>query len=171
MSFPRKRESRVKCKNHGFPIKLGMTKSNIMKIGFDCIGVGCGALIINDRNEVLLLKRTSKTRNMAGFWMKPGGGVEFGEMVEDAIKREIKEELDIDIEIIKFLSFTEGILKDERQHWISLNYLAKIIGGEIKNLEPEKHEEVKWFGLNNLPEKLAQNTIDSINEYLKLNKN
>ena len=48
--------------------------------------------------------------------------------------------------------------------------LAKIIGGEIKNLEPEKHEEVKWFSLNNLPEKLAQNTIDSISEYLKLNK-
>ena len=139
-----------------------------MKAGFDYVGVGCGALIINDKNETLLQKRTSKARNLAGFWAKPGGGVEFGEKVEDALKREIKEELDIDIEIIKFLGFTEGIMKDENQHWISLNYLAKIIGGEIKNLEPEKHEEIKWFSLDNLPEKLVQNTIDSVNEYLKL---
>ncbi len=139
-----------------------------MTAGFDCVGVGAGALIINDKNEALLLKRTSKTRNMAGFWMQPGGGVEFGEKIEDAVKREIKEELNIDIEIIKFLSFTEGIMKEEKQHWVSISYLAKIINGEVKNLEPEKHEEIKWFNLDNLPEKLAQNTIDSIGEYLKL---
>jgi len=137
-----------------------------MKIGFDYIGVGCGALIVNDKNEVLLEKRTLKSRNAAGFWAKPGGGVELGEKVEDALKREIKEELDIEIEVIKFLGFTEGIV--DGQHWIALNYLAKIIGGEIKNLEPEKHEEIKWFSLDNLPEKLVQNTIDSVNEYLKL---
>ena len=141
-----------------------------MKEGFDCIGVGCGALIINDRNETLLQKRTSKTRNGAGLWSKPGGGVEFNEKVEDALKREIKEEIGVDIEIIKFLGFTEGILKEEKQHWISLNYLVKIIGGDVQNLEPEKHEEVKWFSLNNLPENLAQNTIDAIREYLKIIK-
>jgi mutator protein MutT len=142
-----------------------------MAAGFDCVGVGCGALIVNDKNEVLLLKRTSKTRNKAGFWMQPGGGVEFGEKVEDAVKREIKEELDIDIELIKFLCFTEEIMKDENQHWISFNYLAKIIGRKVKNLEPDKHEEIKWFSLDNLPEKLAQNTTDSIREYLKLKNN
>jgi 8-oxo-dGTP diphosphatase len=138
-----------------------------MTAGFDCVGVGCGALIVNDKNETLLLKRTSKTRNKAGFWMQPGGGVEFGEKVEDAVKREIKEELGIDVKLIKFLAFTEEVIKDEKQHWISLSYLAKIVGGEVKNLEPEKHEEVRWFPVNNLPEKTAQNTIDSANEYLK----
>jgi ADP-ribose pyrophosphatase len=107
---------------------------------------------------------------MAGFWAKPGGGVEFGEKVEDALKREIKEELGVNIEIIKFLGFTESSVTDYgKQHWISLNYLAKIINGEVKNLEPEKHEEVKWFSLDDLPEKLVQNTIDSIDEYLKDN--
>lgn len=137
-----------------------------MKAGFDCIGVGVGALIVNDKNETLLEKRTSKSRNASGFWSKPGGGVELGEKVEDALKRETKEELDIEIEVIKFLCFTEGVV--DGQHWIALNYLAKIKSGKVKNLEPEKHEEVKWFNLDNLPEKLVQNTIDSVNEYLKL---
>ena len=89
-----------------------------MEAGFDCVGVGCGALIVNDKNEALLLKRTSKTRNMAGFWIQlRRRGV--WEKVEDAVKREIKEELDIDIEIIKFLAVTEDIMKEEKQHWIS----------------------------------------------------
>ena len=74
-----------------------------MAAGFDCVGVGCGALIVNDKNEALLLKRTSKTRNGAGLWSKPGGGVEFGEKIEETVKREIKEELGVDVEIIKFL--------------------------------------------------------------------
>lgn len=136
-----------------------------MKEGVDYIGVGCGALIINDSGETLLVKRTSKTRNEAGFWSKPGGGVEFGEKVEDAAKREIKEELGVEIELIKFLGFTNSIMKDENQHWISFNYLAKITGGELKNLEPGKHEEIKWFKIDNLPEKINKYTLESINEY------
>jgi len=86
------------------------------------------------------------------------------------VKREIKEELGVDIEIVRFLGFTEEILKEEKQHWVTFSYLAKIISGEVKNLEPEKHEEVEWFDLDNLPEKTVQNTIDSVNEYLKLKK-
>ena len=143
-----------------------------MKKGIDFIGIGCGALIFNDKNEVLLLKRTLNTRNEAGFWSKPGGGVEFGEKVEDAVKREIKEELGVDIELVKFLGFTNHILESEKQHWIAFNYLAKIVGGELKNLEPKKHEEIKWFCLKDLPEKITQTTLEPINEYLNfINKN
>jgi ADP-ribose pyrophosphatase len=138
-----------------------------MKKGTDYIGIGCGALIINDNNEVLLLKRTTQTRNEAGFWSKPGGGVELGEKIEDAVKREIKEELGVEIELINFLGFTDHILKLENQHWIAFNYLAKIKGGKPENLEPGKHEEIKWFSLNNLPEKITQTTIEPIREYLK----
>lgn len=140
-----------------------------MKKGIDYIGVGCGALIINDNNETLLLKRTLKSRNQAGFWSKPGGGVEFGEKVEDAVKREIKEELGVDIELVKFLGFTDHIIESENQHWVAFNYLAKVVSGEPKNLEPEKIEEIKWFKLNNLPEKITQTTMEPINDYLKIN--
>ena len=141
-----------------------------MKLGTDCIGVGCGALIINDKNETLLLKRTSKTRNEAGFWSKPGGGVELWEKVEDAAKREMKEELGVEVELTKFLGFTESFMKSENQHWISFNYLAKIIKGEVKNLEPDKHEEVKWFSFEKLPEKINKYTKEAIDEYLKIKK-
>lgn len=137
-----------------------------MEKGKDYIGVGCGALIINGSGETLLLKRTSKSRNEAGFWSKPGGGIEFGEKVEDAVKREIREELGVEVELVKFLGFTNHIIEKEKQHWIAFNYLAKITNGEPKNLEPEKHEEIKWFNLDKLPEKITQTTIEPIKNYL-----
>jgi len=135
--------------------------------GIDYIGVGCGALIINDKNETLLLKRGTKSRNQAGYWSKPGGTVEFGEKIEDAIRREIMEEFGVEIELITFLGFTNHIMKEENQHWLSISYLAKITKGEPKNLEPDKHDEIKWFTFDNLPKKLTQTTSEIIDEYLK----
>lgn len=133
------------------------------------VRVGCGALIINENNEALLLKRGSKTRNQAGMWSKPGGGVEFGESVEDAIKREILEELGIELELVCYLSYTEQIFKAEDQHWVAISYLAKIKnGGKPRNLEPHKHEEIAWFALDNLPQNLSSTTIDSTKAYKEL---
>lgn len=142
-----------------------------MTPGIDYIGVGCGALIVNDKNETLLLKRGEKSRNQAGYWSKPGGTVEFGEKIEDAVRREIKEELGVDIELIRFLGFTNHIIKEERQHWLSISYLAKIIKGEPKNIEPDKHDEISWFSFDNLPEKMTETTSELLEKYLKFLKN
>jgi len=138
-----------------------------MKSGVDYIGVGCGALILNDKNETLLVKRGVNSKNEAGVWSKPGGAVEFGEKVEDAVKREIKEELGVDIELTKFLGFTNHIIKSENQHWVTFNYLAKITEGEPKIMEPEKIAEIKWFDLKNPPENLSQTTSEPIKDYLE----
>lgn len=137
-----------------------------MKPGKDYIGVGCGALIVNSKNETLLIKRTSKSQNEAGFWSKPGGTVEFNEKVEDAIKREIKEELGVNIELTKPLGFTNHILNSENQHWVAIHYLAKIINGEPHIMEPDKIEEIKWFNFDHLPNNLTQTTRDPIRDYL-----
>ena len=136
-----------------------------MIIGVDYIGVGCGALIVNDQNQVLLLKRTNKTKANAGQWSQPGGTVEFGDTVEDTVIREVKEELNIDVELVRPLGFTKHIIPEENKHWVSLEYLVKIVGGELINMEPEKHSEMRWFGLEELPENLTDPTKDSISRY------
>ena len=53
---------------------------------------------INDNNKILLVKRSSSSRTESGTWSRPGGQVEFGETVEEAVRREIKEETDVDNE-------------------------------------------------------------------------
>jgi len=121
-------------------------------------GVGCGAAIIRD-GRLLLVKR--KKAPEAGCWNLPGGKVDFGERVEDAVKREIAEEIDVDIEILRPLALTEMIGIDD-QHWISLVYLARIVSGEPRNREPAKHEAIVWADIDAPPEPLALAARDAI---------
>ncbi len=137
-----------------------------MSPGKDYIGVGCGALIVNEKGETLLIKR--KNRNDIGLWCKPGGTVEFGETVEDAVRREIKEEVGVDIELLEPLGFTNQIFPKE--HWVAFHYLARIVRGEPKNLEPDKTEEIRWFPLKKLPENITQTTREPVELYLKRSK-
>ena len=58
-----------------------------MQIDKKNIGLGCGALIVNKNDEFLLLKRGNSAKNDREIWSQPGGAVEFGEKVCDAIKR------------------------------------------------------------------------------------
>lgn len=130
------------------------------------VRVGCGALIVNESDEVLLLLRSVKSRDEFGYWSQPGGGVEFGETVKNAIIREIKEEVGVEIELIKFLSYTDQNYLQKNEHWVSISYLAKIISGNPVNMEPEKHSEMKWFSLNKMPSKLSRTTEESAQAYL-----
>lgn len=137
------------------------------KVGRDCIGVGGGVLIFNEKNEVLLMQRSKNTNNQAGWWSKPGGTVEYGEKVISAMKREIKEEVGVDINIWGYLPHTDHIIKKEGQHWVAFNYLADIKRGKVKNMEPHKCDDLKWFAVNKLPVKTVQNTKEAAKSYLE----
>ncbi len=134
--------------------------------GKDYIGVGGGVLILNDLGEVLLMKRGREVRNESGWWSKPGGGVKFGETAIDAMKREIKEEINVEIEITGYLPHTDHIIETEDQHWASFNFVAYITEGEPKNMEPEKCDAIEWFVLDELPEKITQTTSEPIAHYI-----
>lgn len=139
--------------------------SNDLRHGEDFVGVGCGALIVNARNEVLLLKRGARSRNNAGFWSQPGGKVDWGETIIEAIKREVKEEIGVDIALLRFLCYSDQILKQQKQHWVTISYLAKIAKGEPKLMEPLKHDDLQWFNPKKLP-KLESITRETIKAYL-----
>ena len=114
-------------------------------------GVGCGAAILRD-GRLLLVKRRRAPE--AGHWSLPGGKVDFGESVAAAVKREIREEVGLEIELLRDLGIVETIGVDG-QHWVSPIYLARAVEGEARNNEPEKHEAVGWFALDAPPLPLA----------------
>lgn len=124
----------------------------------DYVGVGVGGIILNEKKEVLLQLRGKKARNERGLWKLPGGQIEYGETAEEALKREIKEELGIEIKIIKQFFCFDEILNNENQHWLTPLYLCQIKKGKPKILEPEKIEKIAWFSLKNLPKNLAFGT-------------
>ena len=142
---------------------------NKLKPGKDYIGVGCGAIIVNDKNEVLLLKRNANSRMHPGSWTRPGGAMEVGETPEEAVVREVKEETGIDVEIVRFLEMAHDIDNEKNKYWVALGFLARHVGGEVINVEPDKHDDIRWFSLDNLPEGLNHYTRHAIDVYRKQN--
>lgn len=78
-------------------------------------------------------------------WEFPGGKIEPGETPEEAIKREIKEELDTEIEIVKFLDTVEY---DYPKFHLSMDcFICKVVSGDLVLKE---HEAAKWLTKENL---------------------
>lgn len=124
----------------------------------DYVGVGVAGIILNEKNQVLLQLRGKKAKNEKGLWKLPGGQIEYGETAKEALEREIKEELGVEIKVIKQIFCLDDLLKKENQHWLVPFYLCKIVKGRPKILEPEKVEKIAWFSLDNLPKNLAFGT-------------
>jgi 8-oxo-dGTP diphosphatase len=137
-----------------------------MKKGVDYIGVAAGAMIFNEKGELFLAKRSNKTSNQHGCWETPGGGVEFGETLEQAVRREVKEEYGVDIDVIEQFPAGDEILKKEKQHWVATTFLAKIKSGQTPQImEPHKCDAIGWFSLDNLPKPLSYITILDLKTY------
>ena len=102
--------------------------------------------LINDADEILLSKRP-KNKHLAGFWEFPGGKVETGEVPEIALIREIKEELDINInnKCIAPLSFSEFNYTEFQL--LLLLYVCRKWDGEPKSMENNK---IMWIKPNML---------------------
>jgi len=133
----------------------------------DYIGVGVAAIILNKKNEVLFQLRGPKAKNEHGLWKLPGGTIEYNEKEEEALKRELKEELGIEVRIIKQVFCLDNILKKENQHWLVPFYLCRIKKGKPKILEPEKAIKIAWFSPKNLPKNLAFGTKEALKKVFK----
>lgn len=121
-----------------------------MKRGIDYIGVGAGAIIVNMKGEYLLCRRGEKAKNERGKWEFPGGSIEFGETLRQSLTREMKEELDIDIEILEQLPAIDHLIPEENQHWVTNGFICEINKGKPKIMEKEKCSEIGWFSLSEI---------------------
>ena len=119
------------------------------------MGVGVGALILDEQGRVFLARRGPLAKNERGLWEFPGGSVEFGETLAQALVREIREEYDFEIEVGQLLDVVDHILSEEGQHWVSPTYLARYVSGEPRIMEPGKCTELGWFELDQVPTELS----------------
>jgi 8-oxo-dGTP diphosphatase len=114
--------------------------------------VGLGVYILNEKNQILLMKRAGN--HGPGTWCPPGGHIEFGESFFDCAKREAKEESDLDILETEIIGTTNDIHLDEQKHYVTLHARALKWTGTPKIMEPDKCVEIGWFDLDKLPESL-----------------
>ncbi len=136
-----------------------------MKRWIDYIWAGCGCLIVNNDNQVLLLSHNKFEWKRS----QPGWSIEFGEDIESAIKREVMEELWVEVELFWPKMYWETLeTKDWKlRHWLVWGRFAKIISWEPKNMEPKKHNDIRWFDLDKLLNNITAFTKPYIEEYKK----
>jgi len=127
--------------------------------------VGIGVMILNEKGEVLLGLR--KGSHGEGEWAFPGGHLEFGEMVFETAKREVKEETGLDVEPVEIVSIADEMryIKTDNKHYLNIGVKAIYQGGQLKIMEPDKCLEWKWFDLNNLPDKMLEGTQLSLENF------
>ena len=95
--------------------------------------VSVAALVTNDKGEVLLVN--SPWRG----WEYPGGLIEPGESFEAALKREVREESGVEIEITGFVGICKNVAKDI----VNIDFTARYTGGKLTT--SEESTEVGWF--------------------------
>lgn len=138
-----------------------------MKRGFDYIGVGVSAIIVNPEGQLFLSRRGPLAKNERGLWEFPGGSVEFGETLALALTREMCEEFGIDIQVGELLDVVDHILVDEKQHWVSPTYICQIISGKPEIKEPEKCSQIGWFFPDEVPDELSMISRQNLEHYRK----
>lgn len=113
------------------------------------------AVIRNEKGEVLLARRNSPEMPKAhNKWEFVGGGIDFGEDPIDALKREVKEEAGVNVEVIKLLpkviSETEILEEGKQTQVIIISYECKITGGELKAGLDQEIAELKFIPIGEI---------------------
>ena len=101
-----------------------------------------GALILNPKGEVLIV-RSSKWNDK---YTVPGGHIELGERAEDAIKREVKEETSLDVEVERLLLVQQAIYPrfyHKHEHFVFMDYLCRTKGTNVK-LDGRELQHYVW---------------------------
>ena len=102
------------------------------------------AIILDKKKRVLLARRTRPP--MAGMWHMAGGGIEFSETPEQALRRELAEEIGVHIEIVDALPVHVGstLYPDVDRHVVALYYRATIVEGAPRALDAT--DAIAWCG-------------------------
>src|SRR5207244_2019130 len=105
-----------------------------------------GALIFNTAGQVLMVR----TRKWSHLWGIPGGKIKLGESALDALRREIKEETNLDIDGIRFALVQDCIHSKEfyrDAHFVLLNYTCCCVGEQCVQLNDEA-QEFHWVSVD-----------------------
>ena len=99
---------------------------------------------------MLRVRRAGKP--LTGYWSIPGGLLETGESLEDAVCREVREETGLRVEVDGFFEIFQRIMHDDagrvEYHYVLVDYLCRVVGGKLR--AGDDVSEVAWVAKNRL---------------------
>lgn len=108
--------------------------------------VGVGAVVVH-HGRVLVARRGREP--LKGKWSIPGGVVELGESLNDAVVREVREETGLEVEAVELIELIDRVQKDSvsdgeriRYHYVIADYLCRVMGGTLDAASDA--DEVRW---------------------------
>lgn len=114
------------------------------------------AIVTNEKNEILILDHYFRP---GASWGLPGGFIDPYEQAENGIRREIKEETDLELENLSLLK-----VRTIGKH-LEILFIAEGVGKAKVNSQEIK--ELGWFALDNLPENMGETQLEWIDTYLQ----
>lgn len=112
------------------------------------IEVAVGPFILNDKDELLLFT-SPKWKNE---WIVPGGHVDPGETLEDAVIRETKEEIGVDIEVIEQFNISQSFVSHpefkRNAHFLFIDFVAKLKSDKF--VFNDEISDYKWWSLEDV---------------------
>src|SRR6266581_1101937 len=123
--------------------------------------IGVGGVIIDSGRTVLIRRGTEP---LLGEWSIPGGTIEIGETLEEAVRRELREETGLEVRVLELIELFDRIYPDNhaaaatdkkkpRFHFVIADYLCELVGGEpragsdVTDLAFAREEELPQFHL------------------------
>ncbi len=121
-----------------------------------------GAIVLQ-RDKILLVERGKQP--LKGYWSLPGGVLETGEHLDEAIRREVLEETGLEVKPLGVFEIFERIMRDKEgkpeYHYVLVDYICKVTGGELQPADDaSKAEWVKRKDLAGL--KITEGTLPVI---------
>jgi 8-oxo-dGTP diphosphatase len=118
--------------------------------------------VIMNNGKALLVKRSTSDEVGGGTWECAGGKIDFGETLEEALIREIKEEVGLDV-IVKNIAFATSFNTDASRQVVILTYLCE--SNEIEVKLSNEHSEYKWCTRDELRLLLEPNILSDFKQY------
>jgi len=127
------------------------------------ISVGVGAVILNDDGRTLLVKHVPREGDFwGGQWMVPGGGLELGETLEEGVIREVEEETNLKVEVLRHVSTLDRIVRagdKVKIHVVYVDFLVRPVGGELR--PSSDVATARWFSRDEIEAHWGEIHVDT----------